>query len=273
MRISKTVACITATLVSASSLLAQDTVRTLNEVIITATKYPLKERETGKVLTVINQEQIQKNLGKSIPELLNQQAGITINGSANNLGTNQTVYLQGAASANTLILLDGVPLYDASGISSEFDLNNFSLYNIERIEILKGAQSTLYGADAVAGVINIITKKSGNKPFDLTAIISGGSYDTYKGAVALSGTNGKGQTYFLSYNKITSKGFSSASDTTGKGNYDRDGFEQDLAEGSYNFKPGTNLSARIYGKYNVNHADIDAGAFIDDKNYTYKNKN
>ena len=153
-------------LVSVASY-SQDSVKTLNEVVVTATKFPVKQSETGKVVDVITQDQLQKGYGKSLGEILNQQAGLVINGADNTLGTNLSVYLEGATSGNTLILIDGVPLYDPSGITEEFDLNNFALDNIERIEILKGAQSTLYGSDASAGVINIITKKSGKKPFNL----------------------------------------------------------------------------------------------------------
>jgi vitamin B12 transporter len=252
---------------------AQDSSKILNEVIVTATKTPIKQSETGKVVNVITQSQLQKSFGKSLGEVLNQQPGMIINGADNNLGTNQTVYTRGAAAGNTLIMLDGVPLNDASGISSEFDLNNFSLDNIERIEILKGAQSTLYGSDAVAGVINIISKKAGNKPFNFNADLSAGSYDTYKGAVSISGTNNKGQTYFVSYNKIYSKGFSSAYDSTGKGNFDKDGFNQDVFQLNYGFQPFKKTSVRLYGKYNNNKADVDAGAFIDDKDYVNHNDN
>ena len=81
-----------------------------------------------------------------------------INGADNTPGTNQTLYMRGASSSNTLILLDGMPLFDASGIGNEFDLNNFALDNIDRIEVLKGSQSTLYGSDAVAGVINLMER-------------------------------------------------------------------------------------------------------------------
>ncbi|MEO7833793.1 MAG: TonB-dependent receptor, partial [Ginsengibacter sp.] len=219
------------------------------------------------------QEQLQKSFGKSLGEVLNEQPGMIINGADNNLGTNQTIYTRGASSGNTLILLDGIPLYDASGINSEFDLNNFALDNIERIEILKGAQSTLYGSDAVAGVINIITKKSGKKSLNLNVDLSAGSYETYKGAVALSGTNGHGQTFFISYNKIKSNGFSSAYDSTGKNNFDKDGFNQDVFQLNYGFKPFRKTSLRIFGKYNDNHADLDGGAFQDDKDYTNHNDN
>ena len=249
------------------------TSKTLDEVIVTANKFPQKQSETGKVVSIITQDELQKSFGKSLGEVLNQQAGLNINGADNNLGTNQTVYTRGASAANTLILLDGVPLYDASGISNEFDLNNFALDNIERIEILKGSQSTLYGSDAVAGVINIISKKGEKKPLNVDADVAAGSYNTYKGGLSLSGTNGKGQTYYISYNKIYSKGFSSAYDSTGKQNFDKDGFNQDVVQLNYEFKLIKNTSIRLFGKYNNNHADIDAGAFADDKDYTYHNNN
>lgn len=250
-----------------------DSIKTLDQVIVTANKFPQKQSETGKVVDIITQDQLQKSFGKSLGEVLNQQPGLVINGADNNLGTNQTVYLEGASSANTLILLDGVPLYDPSGVTTEFDLNNFSLENIERIEILKGAQSTLYGSDAVAGVINLISKKGEKKPFNLNAGFSAGSYGTYKGSVSLSGTNGKDQSYFVSYNKLYSNGFSSAYDSTGKANFDKDGFNQDVFQLNYVYKPFAKTSVKVFGKYNNNHAAIDAGAFIDDKNYTYHNDN
>ncbi len=252
---------------------AQDSAKTLNEVIVTATKTPIKQSETGKVVHVISQEQLQRSFGKSLGEVLNTQPGMIINGADNNLGTNQTVYTRGASSGSTLILLDGIPLYDPSGISNEFDLNNFALDNVERIEILKGSQSTLYGSDAVAGVINIITKQPGKKPLNFNADISAGSYQTYKGAISLSGTPGHGQTFFISYNKIKSRGFSSAYDSTGKNNFDKDGFNQDVFQLNYSFKPFKKTSFRVFGKYNNNRADLDAGAFQDDKDYTNHNNN
>ena len=249
------------------------TTKTLDEVLITANKFQQKQSETGKVVDIVTQDQLQKSAGKSIGEVLNQQPGLNINGADNNLGTNQTVFTRGASAANTLILLDGMPLYDASGISNEFDLNNFSLDNIERIEILKGSQSTLYGSDAVASVINIISKKGEKKPFNIHIDLSAGSYNTFKENISLSGTNGKGESYFISYDRIDSRGFSSAYDSTGKNNFDKDGFMQDVFQLNYSFKPFKKTSVRLFGKYNNNHADIDAGAFSDDKDYTYHNDN
>ena len=257
-----------------ATVIAQsDSAKILDEVVVTAAKAPVKQSETGKVVNIITRAELDKSFGKSLSEVLNQLPGIMINGADNTLGTNQTIYTRGASSSNTLILLDGMPLFDASGIGNEFDLNNFSLDNVERIEVLKGSQSTLYGSDAVAGVINLISKKGEKKPFNVNVNLSAGSYDSYKGAVSLNGFNGKGQTYFLSYNKIISKGFSSAYDSTGKGNFDRDGFDQDLFQLNYTVKPFAKTRVRVFGKYSNNHSDIDAGPFADDKDHVLKNNN
>ncbi|CAN5728177.1 TonB-dependent vitamin B12 receptor BtuB [soil metagenome] len=263
-----------AAVITGSQVQAQtDSSKTLHAVILTANKIEQKQAETGKVLTVISQQQLQKAGGKSISELLNEQVGINIGGANGALGTNQTVYVRGAVAANTLILLDGIPLYDASGISSEFDLNSFALDQVDRIEILKGAQSTLYGSDAVAGVINIITKKSTDKKLKLHANLSAGTYNTYKAAGSISGSNKTGFNYYAGYSKIYSDGFSAAYDSSGTNNFDKDGFKQDAVNLSVGFNATKKLTARIYGKYNINKAEIDAGAFTNDNDDRYETKN
>jgi vitamin B12 transporter len=113
-------------------------------------------------VTVIDQLALQRSGGRTLTELLNQQAGLFVIGANNTLGTNQDIYLRGSATGNTLILIDGIPVADPSQINNSFDLNTINPGQIERIEILKGSQSTLWGSDAVAGVINIITKTRGH---------------------------------------------------------------------------------------------------------------
>ena len=140
---------IAAAVIFSSTAQAQDSTKILNEVLLTATKFPVKQSQTGKVVTVISREQIEKNSGKTVGQLLNEQAGITINGAYNAAGSVQTVFTRGASSGRTLVLLDGIPVSDPSMINNEFDLNLFSINDVERIEICKGAQSTLYGSDAI----------------------------------------------------------------------------------------------------------------------------
>ncbi|MGI8952617.1 MAG: TonB-dependent receptor plug domain-containing protein [Chitinophagaceae bacterium] len=252
---------------------AQDTLRsTLDEVIITANKFPQKQKETGKVLTVITQQQLQQNSSHSLAELLNEQTGITVSGSSNNLGTNQTIYLRGAERSNTLILVDGIPVYDASGISSEFDLNFININQVERVEILKGAQSTLYGSDAVAGVINIIMKKPRTKAVSGFADISGGSYGTINTAAGINGTIKKWQ-YNLGYSFIHSNGFSSAYDSTKSKTFDNDAFTQHAINFSSAYQFCKQFNMRLFVQYNQYKTAVDEGAFTDDKDFNLHNKN
>ncbi len=268
----KKILLVTAVIIS-SHLHAQDSSKVnLDEVVITATKTLIKQSQTGKVVIVIDQATLLRNTGKSIAEILNYQAGMYVNGANNTLGTNPDNYLRGASSGNTLILMDGIPVRDPSRIDNSFDLNSINPSQIERIEILKGAQSTLWGSDAVAGVINIITKKGGANNISPTATISYGSYNTFRGNAGINGKLDK-FTYNLTYNYISSKGFSSAKDTTGNGGFDKDGFKQNNFQVNIGYTFTTKFSASFmtnYGKYN---SDLDAGAFKDDKDYTGKNAN
>ena len=268
-------ACITG-----STLFAQlapplrgDTSKTLDPVIITANKIAQKQSTTGKVITVITKEQIEKSSGRTVAQLLNEQAGLTINGALNNLGANQTVYLRGASAGRTLILMDGIPAYDPSFINNDFDLNLISLNNVERIEICRGAQSTLYGSDALAGVINIITlKKDITKPFNVKATASAGSYGTYRGNVQLYGKADK-LTYSARYAKLTSKGFSTAYDSSGTKNFDKDKYNGDVASALIQYLLSNDFSFKTFVQYSRYKTDLDAGSYTDEKDYSVNNKN
>ena len=244
----------------------------LDDVVVTATKSPKKLSETGKVLTIITQQQLQQNSSHSLGEILNQQTGIVIAGSTTNPGTNQSVFLRGASAGNTLILIDGVPVYESSGISSEFDIGYININQVERIEILKGAQSTLYGSDAVAGVINIIMKKAVSKPIACFADISAGSFGTINTASGINGTVNKFQ-YNLGGSYVHTNGFSSAYDSTGKNNFDKDGYTQYALNTSVGYKISPQFNLRAFAQLNQYKAAIDAGAYIDDKDYDNNNRN
>ncbi len=241
---------------------------TLEEVIVTANKVEQKQNSTGKVVTVINAANLQANAGRSIAQILNEQAGLYLPGSVSNVGTVPSIYMRGASSGRSLILIDGMPVGDPSMISNEFDLNLVSLNLIERIEILKGAQSTLYGSDAIGGVINIITK---NKSIPvLSGDFSTGSYGTKKMNLQHSNTLGKFN-YAVGYGNETATGFSAATDITGKNNFDKDGYANKnwFANINYTFNQHWNLKASTHQtSYN---ADIDYGAFKDDKDEQFHN--
>ncbi|HEY8397945.1 MAG TPA: TonB-dependent receptor [Flavihumibacter sp.] len=245
---------------------------TLDEVIVTANKISQKQSSTGKVVQVINRETLEQNAGRTLAQVLNEQAGLYLTGAQNNLGTVPGVYMRGASSANTLVLVDGMPVTDASGVSIDFDINHFAIDQIERVEILKGAQSVLYGSDAVAGVINIITKKStSKKKLGLNGQLSAGSYHTFKGNLGLSGETGKFN-YSAQYNRLQAKGFSAATDTTKAAGFDKDGFDQNLMNLSLGMQASEKWKLHGYFQYSDYHSDIDDGAYSDDKNNRIYNR-
>ncbi|HZF64577.1 MAG TPA: TonB-dependent receptor [Chitinophagaceae bacterium] len=246
--------------------------KSLNEVTVTANRFPQKQLQTGKVVTIISQEVLSRSVGKTLPDLLNQQAGITIVGSQNNLGSNQDVYVRGAGTGRTLILVDGVPAYDPSTISAAFDINHFPIDNIERIEIVRGALSTLYGSDAVAGVINIITKKEGKKPASVYGTMAGGTFGTYKAAAGINGLLNK-SSYNVQYTRLQSNGFSAAHDSTGRNNFDKDEFVQNNFAASFRTNISNELQFRINAAAGMYSTGLDAAAFRDESDYTFSSNN
>ena len=262
-------------LLSGSSVFAQkDTVTTklLDEVVVTATRTNLKQSQTGKIVTVIDQKMISNNTGRSITELLNSQAGFFINGSNNSLGTNQDVYFRGAGSGSILVVIDGTPVFDPSQINNSFDLNSIALDQVEKIEILKGGQSTLWGSDAVAGVIQIFMKKGSSKKATVNASAAYGTYNTFRSSAGVSGLL-KDLGYNVQYNYIKSDGFPTAYDSTGAKNFKKDGFEQNSLQTELNYKITAELSARVFNSFSTYRNDLAAGAFTDEKDYTAKNNN
>ena len=240
----------------------------LEDVIVTANKIEQKQNATSKVITVITAAQIQQNAGRTIAQLLNEQAGLSLPGALSNLGTVPSIYMRGAASGRTLILLDGAPVGDPSMISNEFDLNLVPLNQVERIEILKGAQSTLYGSDAIGGVINIITKSKGS-PF-VSGALSYGSYGTKQGNLQFN-SNIKKLNYTIGFENQNADGFSSAKDITNKGNFDKDGYQNNsfFVKAKYQIDSLWNL--QVSSRKTAYNAAIDYGGFKDDKDNAFKN--
>jgi vitamin B12 transporter len=244
----------------------------LDRVVVTTNKYPKKQSQTGKVVTVIDKSTLEKLGGHTFAEVLNTVAGVSINGANNTLGTNQRISIRGSSDGNVLLLIDGIPANDPSVISNYFDLNFINTAQIERIEVLKGGHSTFYGSDAVSGVINIITKKAESKKTSPYASASYGTYNTFNGSAGL-----RGQTNTITYNAsvtaVSSKGFSSAYDSTGEKGFDKDGYHQQILRGDLGVKLTKDLQWNVYGNYSKYKADIDAAAFTDDKDFIIKNKN
>lgn len=138
-------------------------VQQLDEVVVSDSKFELKRENSGKTVIKITAEEMQRNQGRTVAEIINTKSGIEIAGSRGRDGDVLGVYARGGRGRQVLIIIDGVRVADPSTFSAEYDLRLLSPSTIQSIEIIKGAASTLYGTNAVTAVINITTKKSSKK--------------------------------------------------------------------------------------------------------------
>lgn len=149
----------------------------LDEVVVIDSRFPLKRSQSGKPVIKITSKTIERFQGLGLSSLLKQYAGIEVLGSQTYAGQNKTLSIRGGRNRQVLVLIDGVRISDPSRIDNDFNLNFLDLSQIESIEILKGASSTLYGSSAATGVINIKTKKS-ESGFNLALQSSAGSQNS-----------------------------------------------------------------------------------------------
>jgi vitamin B12 transporter len=250
---------------------AQDE-KQLDEVVIQATKNDQKQSQTGKVVTIIGREQLDRSAGKNLPELLSEQAGIIVGGATSNQGLNKGLFIRGAGSAYAVVLIDGIPAVNPSGAGSAFDLRMFGIDQIDHIEIIKGGQSTIYGSDAVAGVINIITKKGQQ---DVSSVFGNGtigSYDSYKGTIGIN-SNVSGFSYNIGYTQAKTGGISEAADSVGTGNdFEKDGNRTAALNANFSLQASKQLTISPFFRYFYGRYDFDGGAFVDNPDNNYKTK-
>ncbi|MBX5439134.1 MAG: TonB-dependent receptor [Thermoflavifilum sp.] len=238
----------------------------LQEVVVTATKFPKPADQTGNAVIVITHEQLLHSQGETLSQILDEQTGITINGANSNYGKDKAIYIRGAGSDYAIVLLDGMPLYDPSGMGGAFDLRLIPVDDIERIEIVKGGLSTLYGTDAIAGVINIITRHPANKPIEGNASVSYGSYQTLQAHAGLSGQKNK-FSYDVQYDHLQSGGISEATDSTGKAGFDKDGMNSNAVLARLGWQVNNHLQLQPFFRYDYFHGNTDANSFTDSKDY------
>lgn len=240
----------------------------LGTILVTASKVPTSLRETTRSAIVIDRNTIEQNVGKDLSQLLNEYSGITVNGAFSNPGKDKAIYVQGAPLKYTLILVDGQPVNDPSGTGGMIDLRALALANIERIELVKGSMSTLYGSDAIAGVINIISRKPAKDQVSANGLLSYGSLNSYTASLGVSGSVDK-LGYSLNYVRDGSDGISDAArpDTVST-SFDDDSFTRDAFSAKIDIKPFSGFTVTPFLDYSSFEGGYDDGSF-DDGDNTY----
>ena len=205
-----------------------------DSVIVTATRSPQLQRDVLSDIVTLDAEDISRSGAGSITDLLQRQRGIEIarNGGP---GTNSSVYLRGANANQTVVLVDGVRI--GSITSGTASWSGIPLQAIERIEIVYGPMSSLYGADAIGGVVQIFTKK-GAGPQSVAASFGAGSDQTRKYDASIHGASegANSFSYAISAGREKSDGFSSTKPGTSNYNADDDGYERTSTSGQFGFE-------------------------------------
>ena len=256
-----------------------DSIQQLDEIVVSGTKYPIARKNSGKIVVKINSSDIKLNPGKNVAQLLDELAGVEINGSNAVTGKNQGVYIEGGKAGQVLLIVDGIPVTDPSGIDMSYDLNMLSTSQIESIEVMRGAAGTLYGSGAATAVIQIKTLHASKKSFDLDL---GSSISTQRSQndaffngkvwqqfINVSGTS-QPLTYHVSVANISSGGISEAfsPESEFKENpYDK---QNVLAKLGYQIKP--DLQILLSGSYTKQYHLFDADAYTDSEVNTNTNE-
>jgi vitamin B12 transporter len=229
----------------------------LKEVVVTATRVPTAEREIGSSVTVITEEEIKAKGYTTAKEILKGTLGLDVV-STGGPGASTSVFLRGANSYHTLVLIDGMEVGDPTQTQRQFDFANLTVDNIERIEVVRGPQSVLYGADAMGGVINIITKRWKKGPTFYVGA-EGGSYYTARQIAGLGASN-DWIDFSLDCSHIHTEGFSAA-DADLPGNEEDDAWENFTVSSRLGIAPTGWLDMGVSFRMHDGRTDLDGGGW------------
>lgn len=229
-------------------------------IVVTANRTHQTAADTLASVTVITRADIERQQARSMQDLLQGIAGVDF---ANNggPGKNTTLFLRGTESDHVLILVDGIRM--GSATSGTTEIQNFPIELIDHIEIVRGPRSSLYGPEAVGGVVHIFTRK-GSKGVQPTFSFGGGSYSTINGSATLSGGNEHGW-FNLGISGSNTQGFNACKGSFSAGCFtvepDKDGYRNisGSARAGYRFDSGLDIEARFMHADGHNEYD---GSFV-----------
>lgn len=219
------------------------------ELVVTATRTATPIEKVGASVTVLTQPVIEASQAISVTELLAQQPGVsfTRNGGP---GTTTSLNIRGAETQHTVVLIDGVKLNDPSSTQGGFNSGNLLVGDISRVELLRGAQSTLWGSQAIGGVVNIVTADP-TKPFQTSVDVEGGARQTGYLRAGVGGASDK-VVWRLAGGYYSTDGFSSW-----KAGKETDGYHNTGLSGRLRYQFSDAVSAEVRSVYSKGKNDFD----------------
>lgn len=232
---------------------------TNDPILVTATRQPQKVSEALADVTVLDRTVLEQAGAATLPEVLARQPGLTVisNGSA---GAVSQVFIRGASEKQTVVLIDGVRIGSVSKSAME-SWSRIPLAQIDRVEIVRGPMSAIYGSDAVGGVIQIFTRTGEGAPA-IYGEVGGGSNDTLSMNTGFSGQSGDWR-YALGVSKFRTAGFSNVKPRAAAFNPDRDGFDNQSVTASlaYALREGQELGGSVFYSEGENLYDGGSGDY------------
>lgn len=199
----------------------QDKDAVKEEVVVTATRTAMPLSKIGSSISVVTADDLKRDQAAFLEDALRSLPGISLSRSGN-VGGVTSAFIRGESSGNTLVMIDGVEVNDPAAPGGPFNFGNLSTADIERVEVLRGPQSLLYGSRAIGGVINIITR-DGQPGFQANGSFESGAFNSFRAQTTLSGGTER-VTFRLSADGFRTDGISAADKRDG--NTERDGLDQ-----------------------------------------------
>jgi vitamin B12 transporter len=224
----------------------------LEPIVISATRTAQPLDRTGTSMSIITADDLDTQQQLFISDALAQTPGLSVTREGGP-GQLTNVFIRGAEAGESLTLIDGIRINDPSTPDGSPIFGDLLVNNINRIEVLRGPQSTLYGSDAIGGVVNIITQRGGSQPFAATLDAQGGTYDTYRLNGAAHGTLDALE-YGGAVNYYDTGGVPAA--CTCNGNTQAAGYRDFDVTANLRFHASDAISIDLRGFYTKSHSDI-----------------
>ncbi len=232
----------------------------LEKIVVTPSRMEEPSEASGASVSVVSDKSFDRRNLFTIKDNLQGVSGLDI-ARTGGFGGGTSVFLRGSSAGQVRVMIDGVKIYDPSSTDASYDFAHLSVDNIERIEILKGPQSSLYGSDAMGGAINIMTKKGEGEP-KISLMAEGGSYNTWREALGINGEK-ESLHFSLSASRLDTRGFSKAKEKNN--NPEDDAYQNTNASLRLDYDIMPDLTLGLISRYLHSRTEADDYDYINDR--------
>jgi vitamin B12 transporter len=237
---------------------AAQTVFELDEVIFTANAAPIELERIGTSASVVTAEELEATAETRVIDYLARLPGVDVR-SRGPIGTQSSISIRGIGQNYVRVIVDGIDVTDVAGPQVAYDFGALTTMDVERIEVLRGGQSALYGSEAIGGVINITTRRPEENTVRQFVTLEAGSYGTFTGSYGVAADHGA-LDYALTLSRTQTDGFSAADENAG--NAEADGFESNRFSFSVGYDIDATTRIGFNGFYEVSEGEFDDTNFF-----------